>query len=563
MSFQSRNLARKAVTAALGLSMTLGMIAGATPALAAGSGKGTSTTGSILITQAISHPASAYQVFDGDVEEDGSIADITWGTGVNGEALLAELAGTSEFAGCATAREVAEKLNVIHYNSTTHRWEPTVAATQTDSGTSSKDTALAKKFAEIVSKHLKSTGAKAFDDTTTPEVTNLDDGWYVVAPDYSVAQAEGASLLFPGLITVGKSQSRVTPKESAPTLTKKVKEDSNGAWVDYADFEIGQTINYKLEATIGDEDLKYYSSYYLKFTDTLSSGLDCDVQSVKVTIDNVDKTGQFTVNYANHVLTVEKADVLSLINAGSKVVVTYDATLNSSADTGTPGNNNTAVLTFSNDPRSEFSTTNKTPEDPADVYTYRLSVTKTDSADSSLKLAGAKFGVKRADGKWAILATSSTGGSKDVATNNNVGNSTVYVTGWADTMAGAGLVTTDSSGIANIIGLDDDAYQLVEVVAPDGYDLDSTAKDFEIIANVDGNNAALASLKVRTATGDANGTLTTGSVAMTISDVKSPILPTTGLAGIITSVVLGGGLASGAALVVSRQLRKDGEDAQE
>lgn len=563
MSSQSRNLARKAVTAALGLSMTLGMFAGATPALAAASGKGTSTTGSILITSAISHPASAYQVFDGDVEEDGSIADIVWGDGVNGTTLLAELAATSEFAGCTTAREVAEKLNVIHYNSATKKWEPVTAPTQTDSGATSKDTAIAKKFAEIVSKHLKSTGAKAFDDTTTPEATNLDDGWYVVAPDYSTAQAQGASLLFPGLITVGKGQSRVTPKESAPTLEKKVQEDSTGAWVDHADFEIGQTIKYKLDATIGDEDLKYYDKYYLKFTDTLSAGLDLDVQSVKVTIDSVDKTSQFTVAYANHVLTVEKADALSLIHAGSKVVVTYDAKLNSSAVAGSTGNDNKAILEYSNDPRSEFSTTNRTPDDEIIAYTYRLTVTKTDSSDGTLKLAGAKFGIKNSEGKWAILATASTGGNKDVATNNNVGNSTVYVTGWADTMAQAGLVTTDSNGVANIIGLDDDAYQLVEVVAPDGYDLDTVAKDFEVIANVDGNDVVLSSLKIATASGEANGTAATGNVAMSVSDVKSPVLPTTGMAGLAISVLVGGGAAAGASFVIARTLRKDSEGAQE
>ena len=533
-------------------------LCGATPAMAEGNnGSGnTYNTGSIVITQEISHPASAYQVFDGSVEADGSIADIVWGSGVNGSDLVAELATTSEFAGCATARDVAEKLNVIHYNRTTHKWEPVTSPTVTESGASSKDTAIAKKFAEIVSKHLKVSGAKAFDDTTTPEVTNLDDGWYVVASDYATAQAEGASLLFPGLITVGTGQSRVTPKESAPTLTKKVQEDSNNAWVDYADFEIGQTIPYQLTATIGDEDLKYYQSYYLKFTDTLSSGLDCDKNSVKVTIDDVDKTSQFTIDYANHVLTVEKADVLSLIHANSKVVVTYNATLNSTADTGTPGNNNTAKLTFSNDPRVEKSTsTNVTPDDPADVYTYRLTVTKTDSADATLKLAGAKFGIKNAEGKWAILATSSTGGSKDVATTNNVGNSTVYVTGWASDMSAAGLVTTDGNGTANIIGLDDDEYQLIEVVAPDGYDLDSTPKDFEVVANVDDNNVALTSVKIVTSTGDANGTVTTGDVAMTISDVKSPVLPTTGLGGIVTSVVLGSGIAASAAVVIARQAK--------
>ena len=528
----------------------------ATPALAA-TGTGTSTTGSILITQAISHPAYAYQVFDGDVEDDGSVADIRWGTGVDGTALLAELTSTSGFAGVTSARAVAEKLNVVRYNPETKKWEPVTSPTITESGSGSKDTALAKTFAEIVSRHLKAEGAIAFDDTDTPLASNLDDGWYVVVSDYGTNLAEGASLLFPGLITVGKEQSRVTPKESAPTLEKEVKEDSAG-WQTYADFEIGQTFQQRLTATIGDADLSYYHSYYLGFTDTLSSGLDLDRSSVKVTIDDADKTSLFTIGYANRVLTVEASDILSAIHAGSKVVVTYNTTLNANATIGGAGNTNSAVLSYSADPRlvqnGSPEIKNVTPGEETTSYTYELKLTKTDSADDTLKLAGAKFSLRRAsDNKYAILSVYG-GTAVDSATNNNTGNPRVVVTGWADTQQAGGLVTTDADGCANIVGLDaTDAYILNEVVAPDGYDLDKRDIPFTISAD-SAENVAFSNISISVSGGPAtNGVVETGLVSMGATNVKAPVLPTTGLGGIVASVVLGSGLVAAAATVIVRQ----------
>lgn len=535
----------------------------AIPALAA-TGTGTSTTGSIAITQPTSHPAFAYQVFDGDVDDDGSIADIRWGSGVDADALMDELGDTPGFEGLGTAREVAAALNVTAYNPTTGSWEPVTAPTVTESGESSKDTALAKRFAEVVSRHLNASGAVEFVGEDSPVASNLDDGWYVVASDYGTDLEDGAALLFPGLITVGKGESRVTPKESAPTLVKEVQEDSNNEWQDYADFEVGQVFRQRLTATIGDADLDYYHSYYLGFTDTLSDGLDLELSSVTVTIDGTDKTELFDIDYKDRVLSVEAADILGEISAGSKVVVEYDTTINANAEVGAPGNDNKAVLSYSADPRlvqeGEPEIKNVTPEEKTVSYTYELKLTKSDEEDASLVLAGAKFSLHRlADGRYAVLA-SIDDDNVDSTTDNNEGNGRVVIAGWADTPQEGGYVTTQADGTACILGLDAaDEYVLNEVVAPDGYDLDTGDIPFVITANP-ATNVALANLSVSVSDGEAaSGDISLGLVGLDATNVKAPVLPTTGLGGIMSSVVLGGGLVAAAALVIVRQTRRNRE----
>ena len=536
-------------------------ISPAVPAWAA-TGTGTSTTGSISITQAISHPAYAYQVFDGDVEDDGSIADIRWGTGVDADALMDELLGLSEFEGLETAREVAAVLNVASYNPETGAWEPVTTPTVTDSGEGSKDTDLAKRFAEIVSRHLDAEGAIEFGGTDGLVASNLDDGWYVVSSDYGADLKDGAALLFPGLITVGKGESRVTPKESAPTLVKEVKEDS-ASWQTYADFEVGQVFQQRLTATIGDSDLDYYHSYYLCFTDTLSDGLDLDFSSVTVTIDGNNAKDLFELDYTDRVLTVEAQDILKSISAGSKVVVEYNATINADAEIGAPGNDNKATLAYSADPRlvqeGEPEIKNVTPEEKTTSYTYELKITKSDEEDASLVLKGAKFSLRRSGGEYAVLA-SVEDGSVDTKTNNNEGNGRVVIAGWTDTPEEAGYVTTGADGTACIVGLDaKDEYVLNEAVAPDGYDLDTADIPFVISANP-ATNVELSSLSVSVAGKEAaDGVVSEGLVGADVTDVKSPVLPTTGLGGIVSSVVLGSGLVAAAATVIARQTRKGRE----
>ena len=496
----------------------------ASPALAAGTDA--TPSGSIVINQPTSHSAHAYQVFSGAVDGDGSLTDIEWGSGVNGAALLADLKTLSAFASCSSARDVAECLKVA---------------------TPGTETELAQSFAEAVSRNLRTDKGVAFVGTETPTASGLAEGWYVVASDYDTDLAAGASLLFPGLITVGTGASSVTPKESAPTLVKEVCEDSTGKWQSHADFEIGQSFQQHLIATIGDADLNYYTSYYLGFSDTLSEGLDLDLSSVSVTIDGTPMTSRFTIGYENRKLSVVAQDIKDAIHAGSVIIVTYTTRLNEHAEIGAPGNDNSATLTYSADPRSaqegKPGLRNTTLNEDTVSYTYELKLTKTDEADSSKTLAGATFSLHRtSDNHYAVLSVA--GGDP----------SRVYVTGWAETAEAGGTVTTGADGCAYIVGLDsEDEYVLNELVAPDGYDLDTSDIPFAIAADA-AAGTALSSLSVSVSGSQTTeGSVSEGRVSAVVTDVKAPILPVTGLGGIVASVVLGSGLVAAAATVIVRQ----------
>ena len=524
----------------------------ASPALAA-DGIGTTTSGSIVITEAISHPASAYQVFNGNVEADGSISDIIWGSGVKSGALVDALSTVSGFEGVTSAREVAQKLNIIEYSNGAWRVRSEISTGTVNGGT---ETGLAKKFAEIVSRHIDPTNAYRFDDTTSPKAQGLDDGWYVIVSDGGDL-AENAALLFPSLITVGADEVRVTPKESSPTFKKEVKDDAVGAeWGSYADFEIGQTFQQRLVATIGDSDLNYYDSYYLCFTDEIPEGLDLDESSIQVQVGNSILTDGYQKSYQGKKLTIGLEYAKGQLAPETEIVVSYSTKLNDKAAIGSAGNINKAQLTYSADPRVTESGKQPirgiTPEDTTTAYTYELKLTKYDAADGEKTLEGAKFLLKNSKEQFAVLEAAD--GSIDRATNNNEGESSVMVTRWVDTEAQASFVTTNEDGEARIIGLDsEDEYALKEVVAPDGYNLNSGEIPFVISANT-AAETALTSLFIAVSNKEPQlGNASTGLVSMNATNVKAPILPTTGLGGIAASVVLGSGMVAAGAVVLAVQ----------
>ncbi len=81
------------------------------------------------------HTYTGYQVFAGTLSQNASgnkvLANITWGNGVDGDALLTELKTVTAYAACEDADDVAEVLKTFDNNST-----------------------QLEAFAEIVGKHL-------------------------------------------------------------------------------------------------------------------------------------------------------------------------------------------------------------------------------------------------------------------------------------------------------------------------------------------------------------------------------------------------------------------------
>lgn len=92
---------------------------------------------------------------------------------------------------------------------------------------------------------------------------------------------------------------------------------------------------------------------------------------------------------------------------------------------------------------------------------HQLTVTKVSSVNENLKLEGAKFILRAADGRYVVL--------KDQT-----------FSGWSETEEGATAFVTDENGSALVKGLPQGTYTLLEVESPIGYYINSSIPSFSV-----------------------------------------------------------------------------------
>ena len=331
----------------------------------------------------------------------------------------------------------------------------------------------------------------------------------------------------------GAGEVTPTKKTDKPTLEKKVKDINDSTevetdWQDSADYDIGDKIPYKLTATMGD--LSNYDHYYLNFHDTMTH-LTLLKESVEVKVG--EKTlaeGQYTVAWdvAEKTMDVAIMDVKAHgATNGTKVTVTYKATLDADAVLGSTGNPNTADLEYSNNPNNtgdgttKPNDTGKTPEDKNIVFTYKVTVNKVKENKQPLKGAEFELSKKAKDGSWI---------SKGKLTG-----------------------TGDDQNVFEWKGLDDGDYKIEETTTPSGYNTIDPI-EFTITAEheIDSADPKLTSLSG----GDVfTGNVTTGAVSATIVNKSGSTLPETGGIGTTVFYVIGGMLMAAAAVLLITKKR--------
>ena len=452
-----------------------------------------------------SHTFKAYQIFAGDLNE-GTLSNVKWGSNVTDPDFLNALkTANTAYSTCTNAKGVAEAL--------------------------SNTPSLATDFAKFAAEHV--TGEAVA--TGTGSVTLPSAGYYLIVDTTDVTDKHDAKNL--SLLKVS-SATTVTPqvKTDIPTLEKKVKDvnDTNGVesnWQDSADYDIGDTIPYKLTATLGE--LANYDTYYVKFVDTMTN-LTYVTDSASVKIDTTTLTPtqyKLTWDAPSKTLEIEITDV-KVLGAGNNSVITvkYNATLDSSAAIGSAGNPNYAHLVFSNNPNGEGY--GKTPDDENIVFTYKVDANKVNPEGT--KLPGAAFELwKKVGSDWV---------SKGIvnATKNEDGTYTIDN-------------ATDLTDFA-WNGIDDGDYKLVEVVTPAGY---NTMADllFTVTATHDENTniPKLITLNGDTFTGDVD----TGILTSNIVNNRGTTLPGTGGIGTTIFYVIGGGLMVAAAVLLITKKRME------
>ena len=402
----------------------------------------------------------------------------------------------------------------------------------------------------------------------------------------AVAEGNTDTFTSPIFAVVGGSAENLTPKKRVPTVTKAVKDDADDATFGAdaftspnksADSRMDQFINYQLTGTVAG-NINTYSTYKYTFTDNLPKSMTPELKKVNVTpavtvkIDGKVVKSGYEPTYSNDVLTVSFSNLKAckdesnndiVLNGNSKVTVEYQAKLDSSKVCNTDGSlksefssllgtaqTNTVKLTYSNNPHGEGEGT--TVDHPAYDYTYGIDVTKVgsdeDEAGKPKKLDGVQFTLQESGSSEYIKADGTLTSDKNDA-----------------------ILTTNSEGKINVVGLDEGTYVLKEVKPAPGYNNsaadgitftitnnglptngDSFNPGCEFAEGTDENLVQSTSAPVGTAD---------GKVHLTVTDQKGSGLPLTGLNGVTFTWIAGGAvLCIGVAhLIRSRKQAEESE----
>lgn len=528
------------------------------------------------------HTYEAYQIFAGTVSSDAAtdgetkgpmLGDITWGSGVDGAALLAALkaADVEKYGACTTAADVAKAL-----------------------GTETAIAADAAAFADIAAQRLTTAAktATAPNDDGNYIIEGLPAGYYLVKDSLQAGDNQTGQVLSDYIVQV-LGNVTMDPKDSdIPTVLKKVYDEEfaqdvlnhpeqpyGTGYNDVADWDIGDRVPFKLIATV-PQNIDSYEEYTFIFHDTLSAGLTLDPNSLHVyvtetadadinglnpqaatlyTVSEVAENGTFTVTIPN-IKALDNHD-----HAANFIIVAYDAILNANAEIGLDGNPNSVFLEFSNDPNGDG--LGHTAEDTVIVFTYGLDGTKVDGANLTTTLPGAQFVLlnplhtqaAEVDDNGTVtswVTVQTLGGNEDA-----VKLPTTYEE-WVERYPDS-IVTSDENGKFKISGIDDGTYHLLEIKAPNGYNLLEDPVELVITATTangqtwDGAaNTALTALTIDVAgAGAVNGVLDTGIVNVTVENNQGATLPETGGMGTTLFYIIGGLLVVGAGVLLVVRIR--------
>lgn len=502
---------KKLMAALLAVAMVCAM---AIPAFAAG---GTEVTNSKVDVK--NHKFEAYQIFSAKLDSTTKkLSDVEWGEGVKGADLLTALKTATtlgDFGDCESASDVAKQLEAF-------------------------TTEKATKFAAFVAEnYLTTTKTEGTGTISLPSA-----GYYLIKDVTDVEGKYDASNLT--LLLVSSAET-VTPqvKTDIPTLEKKVKDknDSDGTtteWQDSADYDIGDTIPYKLTATLGN--VSNYDTYYVKFVDTMEHLSFNNITSVKVG-DRTLNVGEYTSTWqgSTKTLRVWINDVKAFgATNGSKITVEYTATLDSDAVIGSTGNPNEAYLVFSNNPNGYGE--GQTQPDKNIVFTYKVVANKVDQKGDALP--GAAFAL------YKKLPDVPTDGTSHIMQDGDA-----YAPVKELNVGANGEVEDKTMTIFEWKGIDDGEYMIKEIITPAGYNSIEPIK-FTVSANheIEADDPKLIEL---TGGDKFTGSVDHSTLTTNIVNHMGSTLPGTGGIGTTIFYVVGGGLMVAAAVLLITKKRME------
>lgn len=316
-------------------------------------------------------------------------------------------------------------------------------------------------------------------------------------------------------------------KKSQFTIEKTVEGE------DEVTAALNEVLSYEIMADVPQYPVNRKNSTYT-ISDTLPAGVDyvegsLVISGVKGEVTTVIYDSTYNINLFNLTnlisqksISIDLADKYDQIKDYTDIKVTYDVKVNTSAVVGVQSeesnNINEAKLKFANNPL--VSNTSTTIKEDANFYTFGLFVTKIDGdtaeEEEPTALEGAIFKLQKYN--------------EDTEQYEDTDR---------------GKFTTGAEGTFTVDQLKDGKYLLVELQAPDGYNVPLEDYPFTIEADRNAENELIYS-----------GTINesgTGTHAVTIQNFKT-VLPTTGGQGTMIFTIVGVSLMLGViAFVVIRK----------
>lgn len=358
-------------------------------------------------------------------------------------------------------------------------------------------------FAKLLRAYINENGivetASVTADAKTATIAGLDLGYYIVLDNGTVAGGDVISLC---MLSTTDPNAEVTLKLEVPTVDKEVQEDSDKAWGETADYEIGQEVPFHFTTNV--PEMRGYDYYKFVFHDDMTAGLTFIRDSVKVTIGKGENAKVLDANAYTVTNTglsddcdfeleiVLKNNGTNIYTPGDDIVVEFKALLNDEALIYTGKNTNDVHLEYSNNPYDSDDTA-KTPDVEVEVYTYDFEIFKftiDEETSTQVALAGAEFELRRGtEADEGVVKLVDLGLLDKVENEGVVKVQTYRLATEADTTTTTTVVSPESGKI-DIRGLDADTYYLYETKAPAGYNAIEDPEEIVITRNASGENGS-------------------------------------------------------------------------
>ena len=530
---------------------------------------------------------AAYKIFSGNLS-DGVLSNIQWAVADKATDALNAAKGITitvgenvsrPFENCTSAADVAKVLG---------------DATETKA-------VLAEKFAAAMEPIF--TTADVTDDYTDGkyELILPTAGYYLIKnTDIPAASADKGTSYTKFILRVSETSTTVTPKTDAPTLEKKIWHNdavaeptigntapTEAGWGDVGDNQIGDTVYYYTKTSV--PDMSNYDTYKYIIRDQMSAGLTMgEVTNIVYVpgtdgaspIDIKDKasitkgddknTDGFTETFY-----VSFADLKGSLGTNAKggyIYTYYTATLNekalvSNSANDTQHNDNTAYLTYSNNPNHSGSGDNETGDTPEDtVYDWTLTFNGSKVDEKNDPLTGAGFTLYAGSGESVssepikLVAITDLTQVNGVTADENTNYYRIATTADASETTVTEMLQSKGKTKFMILGLDDaKSYTLKETTTPATY---NTGND--IVINKLNTTYVTAGNEMTGLTADITneGVASTGvENSVQIQNKKGSTLPSTGGIGTTMFYVGGGVLVAGAGviLITKKRAKKDAE----